>query len=194
MREIIYGLFPFVHSAYEKPSSLPSAMTSYMQSSEGVQQGDPLGPLLLCLAVSLKSEFRILKLDVTSLGGRMEDVLRDFWLVENSTSALGLQLNHSKSDLICVDPAIKKTTSMLLKVPGLLEVSRKLLHAWAHPFEVWRGLERLSRIRLLSFSSWVPGSASSILMMPFNYFVIPSQFPKSCISCAQCPASSHQHF
>ena len=64
----------------------------------------------------------------------MEDVLWDFRLVENSASALGLQLNHSK---ICEDSITKEP--MLLEVPGLLVVSRdcaELLGSSYHPLGV----------------------------------------------------------
>ena len=67
LEEVVPGLFLFVHSTYEKPTSLFFG-NNILQLSEGVQQGDPLGPLLFCLAVhsmglSLKSEFRVLYLD-----------------------------------------------------------------------------------------------------------------------------------
>ena len=110
-KEVVPGLFPFVHSAYKK--SLPFIGNDILQSSEGVQQGDPLGPLLFCLTVhslglSLKSEFKVLYLDDATLGGSMYNVLCDFRLVENSTSALGLQFNYSKTELISEDPAIEE--------------------------------------------------------------------------------------
>ena len=41
-------LLPFIHSAYGTPSSLFIGDT-IIQSAEGIQQGDPLGPLLFCL-------------------------------------------------------------------------------------------------------------------------------------------------
>ena len=41
-------LHPFLHSAYYLPSSLFWS-DKIIQSAEGVQQGDPLGPLLFCL-------------------------------------------------------------------------------------------------------------------------------------------------
>ena len=54
------GLLPFVHASYSSPSSLFWSDKT-IQSAEGVQQGDPLGPLLFCLTIhplvsQLKSE------------------------------------------------------------------------------------------------------------------------------------------
>ena len=56
-------------------------------SSEGVQQGDPLGPLLFCLAIhdlvqQLQSELIVFFLDDGTLGGSLEGVLEDFSTVE----------------------------------------------------------------------------------------------------------------
>ena len=52
-----------------------------IESAEGVQQGDPLGPLLFCLTIHqlcsrMKSE---LSLDDGTLGGKVEDVLH-IWI------------------------------------------------------------------------------------------------------------------
>ena len=44
------AIYPFVHSAYSRPSCLFSGSKT-LQSSEGIQQGDPLGPFRFCLAL-----------------------------------------------------------------------------------------------------------------------------------------------
>ena len=45
VKEYAPELFTFVHSAYEQPSLLFCG-DHIVESAEGVQQGDPLGPLL----------------------------------------------------------------------------------------------------------------------------------------------------
>ena len=56
--ELAPDILPFVHSAYSSPSSLYCG-NDILQSSEGVQQGDPLGPLLFCLSLyHLHSQMR----------------------------------------------------------------------------------------------------------------------------------------
>ena len=73
-----------------------------LESAEGVQQGDPLGPLLFCLSIhhlikQLNSDFD------GSLGSSCEDVVRDLKNVKKATGYLGLQLNRSKSEAVCHD-------------------------------------------------------------------------------------------
>ena len=59
----ILELLPLVHSIYSTPSTLLWEGDQIL-SSEGVQQDDPLGPMLFCLRIhellfSIGSEFRV---------------------------------------------------------------------------------------------------------------------------------------
>ncbi len=96
-------LFQFILSAYEKPSLLFCG-DHILQSAEGVQQGDPLGPLLFCLTIQplllkLHSDFSVFYLDDGTLGGGLEEVLHDLHIVEEEAAVLGLQLNRRKTEL-----------------------------------------------------------------------------------------------
>ena len=107
VKENVPELFNFVHSAYNQPSMLFCG-DRVMQSAEGVQQGDPLGPLLFCLAIQpliqdLQSEFRVFYLDDGTIGGSLEDVHHDLLMVEEKAALLGLQLNRAKTELVCDD-------------------------------------------------------------------------------------------
>ena len=78
-------LHPFVHSAYSTPSSL-LWMDRTIQSMEGVQQGDPLGPLLFCLSIQhivtqLELELAMFYLDDGTLGGKVDNLKRDLEVV-----------------------------------------------------------------------------------------------------------------
>ena len=115
VRNLAPALYRFVHSSYSSPSSL-FWYDSVLQSAEGVQQGDPLGPLLFCLSIhtlcsQLRSEFNVWYLDDGTIGGTLEDVMHDLEIVQRVGSEFGLHLNHQKSELICtnsmtVDPIV----------------------------------------------------------------------------------------
>ena len=100
-------LLPFVHSAYSAPSILLWNEIQIL-SSEGIQQGDPLGPLLFCLTIHellsiLVSEFKVSFLDDGTMGGDLDDLTTDLKRINEEGQALGLILNVSKSELISHD-------------------------------------------------------------------------------------------
>ena len=122
-RENIPELLHYVFSCYSSPSSLFFHGTT-LQSAEGVQQGDPLGPLLFCLTIhplitSLKLEYRVFYLDDGTIGGPKEEVLQDLQYIECQAAHLGLSLNHSKTELICEDSGGRQ---LLQAVPDLCKV------------------------------------------------------------------------
>lgn len=99
-------IYPFVLSAYAATSNLQWGDHS-LSSAEGVQQGDPLGPLLFCLtlrqhSLKLRSVLRILYLDSVTLGGDCSDLLRDLSVMKDA-SDLGFTLNSSKCEIISHD-------------------------------------------------------------------------------------------
>ena len=121
VKESTPELLEFVYSAYAQPSFLFCG-DHIIPSSEGVQQGDPLGYLLFCLTIhpmllKLHSELKVFYLDDGTLGGNLEDVLCDLQLVEREAEELGLQLNRAKSELVCEDSGTRD--SMLRAAPGL---------------------------------------------------------------------------
>ena len=122
--ELAPGLFHYAHSAYSLPSILYWADKT-IQSAEGVQQGDPLGPLLFCLTIhsmcsQLVSELNLFYLDDGTLGGSVEDLRHDLEVVKQKGAEIGLQLNCQKSEIICINPDIKD--SILPSLPGACEV------------------------------------------------------------------------
>ena len=104
--EHLPSLFKYVHSSYGA-SSLLAFGDHLLLSEEGVQQGDPLGPLLFCLAIlpivkRLSSPLNLWYLDDGTLGDSPFQVLADFELIQSEGIHIGLQVNDGKCEV--VDP------------------------------------------------------------------------------------------
>ncbi len=100
-------LYPYVYSAYSAPSDLHWGNKT-LQSAEGLQQGDPLAPLLFCLTLhrhyqQLKSEFCLQHVDHVILGGNLESLLHDIRVMEE-TKLLGL---HLRAEVMCRNCSIR---------------------------------------------------------------------------------------
>ena len=73
-----------------------------IESAEGVQQGDPLGPLLFCLTLHSHCEQKLLSplcvmyLDDVSMAGSKEDKFHDLEVIK-AAEELGLILNLRSS-------------------------------------------------------------------------------------------------
>eukprot|EP00731_Ephydatia_muelleri_P031989 Em0023g496a len=124
VQQLAPSIFPFVHSAYSSPSSLYWC-DKIIQSTEGVQQGDPLGPLLFCLSLHsvcclLRSELRVFYLDDGTLGGSLEDIAHDLELIKKEACDIGLELNTNKSEVISINESLLKSVQSIL--PGIREV------------------------------------------------------------------------
>ena len=119
--KFIPDLLPFAHSAYST-SSILWWDDVQIDSSKGIQQGDPIGPLLFCLTIhdlvlSLVSQFKVFYLDDGTIGGNLEDISADLNHIETQGRELGLRLNVNKSELIFNDqPAAAR---LLSSYPGL---------------------------------------------------------------------------
>ena len=73
-------------------------------SETGVQQGDPLGPVLFALAVdeiarSVRSPINIWYLDDATIGGPAESVCEDLCRIIPMLSDIGLEVNPTKSEV-----------------------------------------------------------------------------------------------
>ena len=102
--EHLPSLIKYVHSSYGASSFLAFG-DHLLLSEEGVQQGDPLGPLLFCLAVlpvvkRLSSPLNLWYLDDGTLGGSPSQVLADFKLIKSEGIHMGLQVNAGKCEVV----------------------------------------------------------------------------------------------
>ena len=96
-------IYPFVHQSYATSSSLFYGGSYKIESREGVQQGDPLGPFLFSLPTmdlikACKSELRLFYLDDGTLAGDVDSVLSDYKLIQTFATTLGLEVNPSKCE------------------------------------------------------------------------------------------------
>ena len=103
-------LFNFVNICYADESFL-CFDKEQIKSAEGVQQGDPLAPLLFCLTVlnvskHMTSELNLWYMDDATLGGNVSDLLADIEHITLQGQHLGLQLNFSKCEVITNDPDV----------------------------------------------------------------------------------------
>jgi hypothetical protein len=96
----------FANSAYGSATKLWFG-DAEIESAEGVQQGDPIGPLLFCLTIhdllqNIHCDFVAGYLDDISIGGSIESVFSAVQIIEADSLAIGLQLNHSKCEILGV--------------------------------------------------------------------------------------------
>jgi len=94
----------FVSSAYASSSLL--AFGEYLvESAEGVQQGDPLGPLLFCLTLHealarASCDVVVGFLDDVSLGGDIKHVFQALEVLKKESAEMGLTINAAKCEVL----------------------------------------------------------------------------------------------
>jgi Reverse transcriptase (RNA-dependent DNA polymerase) len=100
-------LSAYCQLSYAKPSILQYGNFT-LESQEGPQQGDPLGPVLFCLPLqeilsNLQSPLAFGYLDDLTVGGGYEMVCEDVAVIKKGCARLGLSINESKCEVISKD-------------------------------------------------------------------------------------------
>ena len=96
-------MYNYVFQNYSQQSSLFFG-ESIVESREGVQQGDPLGPFLFSLGImdiikSMNTELNCWYLDDGTIAGDVNTVLDCFKKIINAKNTHGLEINPSKCEL-----------------------------------------------------------------------------------------------
>jgi len=104
-------LLAYVSSAYGAPSQLWMPELQIL-SAEGVQQGDPLGPLLFCLALDkplkdTRAEFMSGYLDDVGLGDTVPRLIEQVRRLESAAMEIGLRLNQAKCEVFGISAATR---------------------------------------------------------------------------------------
>ena len=103
-------IYRFVYSTYAFHSTLQLGQFS-IPSEEGIQQGDPLGPLEFCLSIQPLLEDSLLELvigylDDVTLGGPVDILASDIERIRSAALKLGLILNEKKCEVIINDKSL----------------------------------------------------------------------------------------
>ena len=99
------SLYAFAHQCYRHESYLVFG-EHCVASAQGVQQGDPLGPLLFCMAImnmsnNLQSAVNLWYLDDGLLAGTPDAVQKDLSYIVRTASEIGLSVNITKCEILC---------------------------------------------------------------------------------------------
>ena len=190
------AIFPLVFSAYSASSSL-FWEDRILLSSEGVQQGDPLGPLLFCITLHhflapLRSSFRVAYLDDVTLGGSVASLCKDISTLKGAED-IGFFLNPLKSEVIsnCSD-TIESIHSVL---PGAVVVSPDSCYLLGSPIGNSSTLssaidQKVSALKLMGERLSLFSLHDSMLLLRSSLFhsmshVHPSYFPIVSCGCSQ---------
>lgn len=118
-------LYPFVYQCYGEQSKLFFGEYS-LDSAEGVQQGDPMGPFLFSLATidvtkSMKSNLNLWYLDDGTIAGNVKTVLQDYNNILKALDSHGLQVNPRKCEIFLIKPQSKECKNALEAFQSLTE-------------------------------------------------------------------------
>ena len=184
VQERLPELYPFVYQCYGKESNLFFGEDS-IQSSEGVQQGDPLGPFLFSLAVmdvikKMKSDLNVWYLDDGTLAGNVNTVLEDYQQILSAIKSHGLEVNPSKCEVYLIKPqsrecaeALRSFQSVTASIKQVDKCDLTLLGAPIFPEAIAGVLEsKLENLELMAIRLKQVDSHAALFLLK-NCFAMP---------------------
>lgn len=138
IKEKIPQLYAFLWQAYRNESEL-FFKSDILSSCRGVQQDDPLGPLIFSLALhpiieKLKSDLKLFYLDDGCLIGDPTTVLSDFIHIVEASKSIGLEINPNKCELFfCSNTDHAILSSFNAIAPGIKTVEKSDLSLLGSP-------------------------------------------------------------
>ena len=120
VKELVPEIYSYVFQCYATTSSLFYGDSFKIDSKEGVQQGDPLGPFLFSLPTmdiinSCNSQLKVFYLDDGTLGGDVDTVLKDYQFIQTVAATHGLELNPSKCKLFIIGSEANDSSNVYQK-------------------------------------------------------------------------------
>ncbi|XP_073944805.1 uncharacterized protein [Choristoneura fumiferana] len=175
------SLYPFLHQCYHKTSHL-YFNGSLVSSQVGAQQGDPLGPLVFCLAIhgivtDLASPLNVWYLDDGTIGGDPEVVLADLEKLVPALREIGLEINSGKCELYACgalsEGSLESFQSLIPGIKILNKAELNLLGAPIFPEGVTSALEAKRQALVLAQRHLTQLSAHVALTLLRNCFSMP---------------------
>ena len=123
-------IFNYVYQSYSEKFCLfygsHSEEACVIDSNEGVQQGDPIGPFLFSLAIrdlmlSCESDLNCWYLDDGTIASSPETVMSDYKKILQCSDTLGLSVNPKKCELYLINPQSDETKNALREFCNLTD-------------------------------------------------------------------------
>ncbi|XP_061723449.1 uncharacterized protein LOC133529685 [Cydia pomonella] len=135
--ELAPPLYPYLYQCYSDATNL-YFKENIVLSQIGAQQGDPLGPLLFCLAIhksitTLNSPLNVWYLDDGVIGGRPETIIEDLKNLIPTFKELGLEVNPTKCELFCGSMSESSFSALQTLLPGIKRLDKASLSLLGAP-------------------------------------------------------------